>query len=193
LARKKKSTLDSFHAAFGEGSRYRDFTVKDESRLSGRLAPVMLELLKNDGWSSYNDQVFWLCDPDDWKPAAQAWFPDNPKAFVLGRSAFGELLAWDGEMFTYVHVHEALIIALISDADWLLSRVLVDKEFPLHNTVPGLVRKARERLGTLEWNQMYTYVPALALGGSPETSRVEKVKALEALVMLASLAPIRRM
>jgi hypothetical protein len=44
----------------------------------------------------------------------------------------------------------------------------------------------------LEWNELYTYVPALVLGGSVETSRIERVQALEALVMLAQLAPIRR-
>jgi hypothetical protein len=39
---------------------------------------------------------------------------------------------------------------------------------------------------------MYTFVPALALGGSEETSKVERVKALEQLVILSQMTEIQR-
>ncbi|MGX2040187.1 GAD-like domain-containing protein [Methylocaldum sp. MU1018] len=193
MARRTKApTSETFLKVFGPGDPYRPFEDADEGRLSGRIPGVMLEILRKEGWCSYKDQVLWLCDPDDWQPAAHAWFPSEPQAQVLARTAFGDLFIWDGEMFWFVLVHESLAMTTVDDPDWFFSRMLTADDFAPQTHLPGRVRAARETAGPLRWDEMYTYVPAFALGGSESSSRIERVKALEALALLASLAPLRR-
>jgi hypothetical protein len=194
MARKQKTDpAADFAKAFGEPTPYRDFTPADKSRLGARLPSVLQAILSKDGWASYKDQAFWLCDPDDWREAAAAWFPDTPGAEVFGRSAFGDLLVWDGAMFWYARVHEAVVIMLVDDADWLFSRTLCDQDFSLHDSLPADVKRARDAVGRLAWNEMYALTPALALGGDPTTSKIDRVLAKEHLAMLAGLGPIKRM
>lgn len=187
------SAADKFLQAFGPGESYRPFTEADDARLGESIPEVMRAILRREGWCSYKEQVLWLCDPDDWRPAARAWFPGDAGARVVARTGFGDLCVWDGAIFWFVMVHESLVMESVDDADWFFSQVLPADDFAPQTYLPGRVRAARGQAGPLEWDETYAYAPALALGGSVKTSRIERVKAAEALVMLAGLAPIRRL
>ena len=190
--RKKASASEAFRQFFGPGHCYRPFEADDQKRLADRIPKVMQEILDNDGWCSYKDQVLWLCDPDDWQVVTQAWCTWSPSAQVVARTGFGDLFIWDGEMYCYFLVHEFLYMRTVDDPDWFFSRMLTSHDFAPQTHLPSRVQAAKEVAGPLACDEMYTYVPALALGGSEESSRIERVKALEALTMLATLAPIRQ-
>ena len=193
VTKAKSPAAASFLKAFGPGEPYRPFTGADDARLGDRIPGVMRAILGREGWCSYKGQVLWLCDPDDWRPAARAWFPGSARARVLARTGFGDLCVWDGRMFYFAMVHESIVMEMVDDAGLFFSFVLSDRDFAPQSYLPERVRAARERAGPLAWDEMYTHVPALALGGSVESSRIERVKAPEALAMLAGLAPIRRL
>jgi hypothetical protein len=190
--RTKQSASGEFLKVFGPGVQYRKYEEADEARLAGRIPRVMQEILQKEGWCSYNNQVLWICDPDDWQSAARAWFPAAANAQVFLRTGFGDLFVWDGELFWYALAHESIAMGTVDDPDWFFSRTLTSKQLVLQGHLPAQMRIAQARVGPLQWNEMYSYVPALALGGDVTTSRIEKVKALEALGMLAELAPIQR-
>lgn len=193
MAKKQKvSPAQAFWDCFGAGTTYRPFTAEDEARLGKRLPEVMKTILAKEGWCSYRDQVLWLCDPDDWQAAARARLPEGAVADVLVRSAFGDLFVWDGGNFRFINVHESIAMLMVPDADWFFSRSLTDPEFAPSTHLPERVAAARAQAGPLQWDEMYLYVPALALGGSQETSKIERGKAPEALAMLAALAPLKR-
>jgi hypothetical protein len=109
---------------------------------------------------------------------------------VLGRSSFGELFVLD-EIFWLTLPHQSVSMMSTDDSDWFFGRTVTSKTFMLQAELPRH-RAARTEAGPLEPDQMYTYVPALALGGSEETSNVERVKAIEQLVILSQMAEIRR-
>ncbi len=193
MARKKSPTaaLRSFDSAFGPGVPYRAFTEADRERLHTRLPPACMALLERDGWCSYKDQVLWSCDPDDWRAAVKAWLPDRVRAEAVLRTSFGDLMVWDGEMFWYVMVHDAIVASTVDDDAWFLSHTLTAKDFAPQTHLPGRTRRAREVAGELAPDEMYAYVPALAAGGSEAGSRVVRVAALEQLVLLAGLTDIQ--
>jgi len=87
--------------------------------------------------------------------------------------------------------HQSVIFTEVDDSNWFFGRTLTSKTFMLQSEL-SRHRAARAAAGPLEWDDMYTYVPAFALGGSDGTSKVERVKAREQLVILSQLAPIRR-
>ena len=182
---------ETFLKEFGPGEVYQKYSEADDTRLSTRLPNALREILQLEGWCSYKNQVLWLCDPDQWQAAANAWFPQNKNTQVLARTAFGDIFVWDGEVFWFVMVHHSLVSMTVDDADWFFSRMLTANDFAPQTHLPGRVAAARKQVGSLEWDEMYTYVPALALGGSEKFSQIERVKAIEGIVLLASLAPIR--
>jgi hypothetical protein len=54
-----------------------------------------------------------------------------------------------------------------------------------------LFAPALKKLGRLKHDEMYGFVPALALGGPSELSHLQKVKDVEHLVILAQLSDLR--
>jgi hypothetical protein len=180
---------EAFRKGFRLDGCYREFRAVDEERLATRIPEVMLLILKKDGWSSYRKQALWLCDPDDWAVAARAWFPHGSRADVVVRTAFGDLFVLVDGTFFRVMPHESSMRQGISSATYFFGFTLTRQGYV---DSPARVQRARSVAGPLEWDQMYTYVPALALGGSEKTSKLELVKAREQLVILSQMAPIQR-
>ena len=56
-----------------------------------------------------------------------------------------------------------------------------------------LFAPALKTLGRLKPDEMYGFVPALALGGPSTLEHLQKVKAVEHLMLLAQLEPLRVM
>ena len=61
------------------------------------------------------------------------------------------------------------------------------------NDFAALFTPALKKLGRLEHDEMYGFVPALALGGPSDLAHLQKVKAVEHLVILAQLSDLRVM
>lgn len=176
---------------YGSGKQYREYSAADEERLAPRVPEVMRAILRKEGWCSYKNQGLWLCDPDDWQPATRAWFPDEPAAQLLARSAFGDMFVLAGTFWLGLP-HESVIMQSVDDPNWFFGCTITAKGFTTQSDLPPKVHAASKAAGSLQWDEMYTYVPALALGGREKTSKIERVKAREQLVLLSQLAPIRR-
>lgn len=193
MRKKRVSAAATFRATFGPGVTYRQFTSDDERRLADRLPPAMLDLLRADGWCSYREQVLWLADPDEWAPALRAWLGADAQGECVLRSAFGDLFYWHGQSFWYLNPHEAnAMMMLAPDTDWFFSRSITASGFAPSTHLPARVAAARAAVGPLADHEIYVYEPALALGGSQETSRIEKGSAVESHAMLAQLTTLRR-
>jgi len=181
----------AFRRAHKAAPAYRPFTAADRKRLGGRLPEVMLNQLDRDGWCSYDNQLFWLCDPDDWEEAARAWLPDDSRACdVLVRSSFGDLLVSDGERFWLVLPHLSQRIGQTSDPNWLFASTLGRDGVHFHGDLATETAAAHKAVGPLEWDEMYNYAPALALGGSVRESEIARENAFVALSLLSQLASI---
>ncbi|MNJ79554.1 hypothetical protein D3C77_776150 [compost metagenome] len=55
----------------------------------------------------------------------------------------------------------------------------------------GLFKSALKKLGQLKSDEMYGFVPALALGGAMELKNLQKVKTIEHLEFLSQLSPLQ--
>lgn len=181
-------------------------------RYRGRLPEQLLAYWEAHGWCGYADDLFWTVNPHEYEPVLEAWiggtrFMDEDAYHVIARSAFGELYFWgekSGDSLRILPWHalafpltgaETYIAAGKADdaIRWFfggLKRkyfdVVDDQERPLF--APAL-----EKLGRLKFDEMYAFVPALALGGPRTLAQLQKVKAIEQLIVLAQLAPLRLM
>jgi hypothetical protein len=179
-----------FRQTYGSPTATAPFTAGDRARLSERLPAALLDLWSEDGWASYRGGLLRWVDPDVMASVGRAWFPSFERVEVFAVSSFGELLAWDGTSFFTVLVHDAICLEGVPDAGFLLGYAMCTDDFVASVLDPARQARALEACGPLEGDQIYTFVPALALGGDPGASAIERASRVEALTLLASLVPI---
>lgn len=59
-----------------------------------------------------------------------------------------------------------------------------------HNDFENFFEPAKKKLGILKEDEMYAFVPALMLGGRPDLKNLEKLKAIEHLILLSQITEL---
>lgn len=173
----------------------------------GKLPDQLLAYWNEHGWCGYADGLFWTVDPEAYEPALDAWIGDTPfmerdAYHLIARSAFGHLYFWGERTGNSLTILAPDACALYrhgakepdTDPDFALRSFfafLQPKSMDIQGEKERLFRPAKERWGRLRSDEMYGFVPALALGGTADAAHVKKVKAVEHLVMLAQLADLK--
>lgn len=189
--------LENFGPAFDK----RQVPAASIERYRGKLPDQLLAYWEEHGWSGYADGLFWTVNPEDYEPVVDAWLGDTgyvkiDQFHIIARSAFGELFFWGEKtgdtlvLFTpgsYCVPANHILYAEVMDKgvrEFFASLSREDCDFE------DLFAPAREKFGRLEHDEMYGFVPALAIGGGANVRCLEKVKAVEHLVILAQFAPL---
>lgn len=178
----------------------------------GRLPDRLLGYWREHGWAGYSNGRFWTVNPQDYEPALDAWigdteFMEKDAYHVIGRSAFGELyfwgestgnslsiMPWDGLAFPTGGAEKYIVQGKADEAmGWFFSAKEPEDFDVEDNMGRPLFDRALKKLGALEHDEMYGFVPALALGGTASLKNLQVVKAVEHLVLLAQLAPLKVM
>lgn len=171
-------------------------------RYRGKLPDQLLAYWQEHGWCGYADGLFWTVDPQEYEAALEAWIGDTPfmeqdAYHIIARSAFGSLYFW-GERTGYALKLSALGSYVVPHSAPITS---LEKEIQMFfggrdrkgNDFDGLFIPALKKLGRLKHDEIYGFVPALALGGPATLDHLQKVKAVEHLVLLAQLSDLRVM
>lgn len=179
-----------FHGFAGEPDNFRQFTQDDRKRLSGRLPDAFFDLLAMDGWSSYRKQALWLCDPDEMADVKNSWLKTFPKAEIFLRTALGDFYFWDGRYCWTCLVHLGQIMYVSLNVTWFFADIITDPALFKSLGLPKFSNLGRKELGALAPDEMFFWTPAISLGGSWDTSRLQKGKVNVALDILSQSQPI---
>ncbi len=180
----------------------RDVPSSSIERYRGKLPDQLLVYWKEQGWCGYADGLFWTVDPEEYEPVLEAWIGDTPfmehdAYHLIARGAFGDLYFWGEKSGASLTISvpgatcvfkESQIIA--EEAQTRKMQIFFAAMNRKGNDFDGMFVPALEKLGRLKHDEMYGFVPAMALGGSGELDQLEKLKAVEHLVFLAQLAPL---
>ncbi len=167
----------------------------------GKLPKLWLEYWAEHGWCGYGNGIFWIVNPQDYEGVVAAWLEgteleSRDTYHVVARSAFGKLYLWGertGPSATIVSVYSRCSIR-----DFTISEDTMDREvqgFLLtteleYNDLGNMFGRATKKLGMLQHDEMYGFVPAVMLGGSDKFENLKKVKAVEHLMILSQLAEL---
>ncbi|MNM42833.1 GAD-like domain protein [compost metagenome] len=176
-----------------------------------KVPEQLLTYWRTYGWSGYGNGLFRLVDPRDYAEVVSAWIQGTElqgrdRFHVIGRSAFGKLYVWGEKTGRSITIDSALSMIFPADHSidvangesdhlirtWLaaLSKRRLDEsdinEEPLFD-------RAVKLLGRPGPDEMFGFVPALALGGPCRLDHLQKVKAVEHLMFLAQVQPPRLM
>lgn len=181
--------LDEFRNTFPASKKLGSFPDEDLAQLEGEIPNDLLEFLKAEQRCTYADNFLWTVLPSEYHEVLSNWGIDGNNAYVFFRTSFGGLIYLFGDACYAFNPHngEALTFGGISDFyynfnlgityDYLLNTYLY---FDLHKKIYGNHAELLE-------DEIYSFTPALALGGTPDTARIDIVKMKEHLDILSQL------
>lgn len=199
------------YEGFGPPFASRPVPLEKIKRFRGHLPDKLLEYWQTYGWCGYAKGLFWTVDPDEWEDELEAWLGDTPfmerdAYYVIGRTAFGELIFWGEKTGQSIKIITAwgMIFPSFNDAEFkedgpdlalqlFFSSISRDAFDLLDEHEKPLFDRALEKLGSLDHETMYGFVPALALGGSPKLENLQKFDAHVHLDILSQLGERRIM
>lgn len=169
--------------AFGPAVPGGAVTPEHLARYRSKLPARLLAYWQLFGFAGFGDGRFWLVDPAEYEVALSTWiqgtpFEGNDDYFVIGRSCFGRLDVWGTRTGPSLRILPTWGMLFPSDqskwmkegeADFLVSMWIeqMDKVYldeTDENDQP-LFERAMKLLGPLHDDEMYGFIPALALGG----------------------------
>lgn len=190
-----------FLEKFGDPIDRHEVPVTSIERYRGKLPGLLLEYWAEHGWCGYGDGIFWIVNPQDYEGVVASWIGNtelekHDSYHVIARSAFGDLYLWGERTGFSLKIISFLSRCVIDDfeptpeqmdrkvQDFLLS---IDAE---SNDYDDLFNSARKKLGPLRHDELYGFVPALMFGGPDTLDHLEKLKAVEHLILLSQLAEL---
>ncbi|CAM3557788.1 glutamyl-tRNA amidotransferase [Pseudomonas floridensis] len=198
--------MDEYYAFFLENfSPVNERLEVPESSITkyqNKLPRQLLDYWAEHGWCGYANGLFWTVNPYEYERVLEHWLADiegfqSGTYHVIARSAFGLLYVW-GEQEGYCMTISSCLarysirksMFAVDNLDlgvqaFFASLIIESNDFD------GLFKPALKRLGALENDEIYGFVPALALGGPIELNNLQKVKVIEHLEFLSQLSPLQ--
>ncbi|HRP79514.1 MAG TPA: GAD-like domain-containing protein [Aquamicrobium sp.] len=178
----------------------------------GRVPDLLIRMWLEIGWGSWNSGKFWLCDPALLHPVVESAFMGDPDydpdhMVVYAYDAFGTMYIWLGDyrLMRLYWTHDYAIeqvrerfndsagvpqsesYAIVTDIE---GHIPTGKNFgKVHTDDSGndMLPKAIAKLGELQRNEIYGFFPPIAVGGENTVKDLQRVPALEHLMLLSSL------
>ncbi|AHG42784.1 aspartyl-tRNA amidotransferase subunit B [Pseudomonas syringae CC1557] len=190
-----------FLEKFGGPVDRQDVPMSSIERYRGKLPNQLLEYWTEHGWCGYGEGIFWIVNPQEYEGVVASWIEGTELEkrdtyHLIARGAFGDLYLWGEKTGFSLKITSVFSRCVIHDfeptpeqMDRKLQDFIVSRKVD-SNDVENLFSQARRKLGTLRHDEMYGFVPALMLGGSASLDHVEKLKAVEHLILLSQLAEL---
>ncbi|NWC90841.1 MULTISPECIES: GAD-like domain-containing protein [unclassified Pseudomonas] len=191
-----------FIEKFGEPTDRREVPASSLAHFKGKLPNQLLEYWAEHGWCGYGGGIFWIVDPQEYEGVVASWVEgttiENRDTYhLIARSAFGDLYLWGkntGPTITITSTFSRYVIQDFEitpeDMDREVQNFLLSKEIK-YNDYGNLFKPAKKKLGTLRHDEMYGFVPALMFGGPDTLEHLEKVKAVEHLILLSQITELQ--
>jgi len=178
---------------FGPPFDSRKVPIEKINKFKDHLPDKLLEYWQTYGWCGYAKGLFWTVDPDEWEDELEDWigntlFMERDAYYVIGRTAFGELILWGEKTGQSLKVQTAWGMIFPSFDPEAFARRGPDKALQLFFSSSSrdgfdqnddknkpLFDRALKKLGVLDHDTMYGFVPALALSGTPKLENLQKL------------------
>jgi hypothetical protein len=185
--------FSSFVRNFGAGSCYEAVPEAFLEKYKGILPNSLLEFWKEEGWCSYSDGLLWTVNPDDYAWLASGWLQSLPQLehssfYIFARSAYGEFycLSLNSRKILTISCPRAMLVAskdiFANEKGFELATqkffLLAQKEnFDFFdNDQAPLFSRALNKLGPINQNEIYGFVPILPLGGLAAIDHLKKLR-----------------
>ena len=191
-----------FLDTFGGPVDRQEVPASSIERFRGKLPNQLLEYWAEHGWCGYGDGIFWIVNPQEYEGVVASWLEGTKfKTFdtyhLIARSAFGDLYLWGEKTGASLKITSILSRCITHTSiytgeqmDKGLRSFLLSRQVDANN-YGDLFKPAKKKLGILRHDEMYGFVPAFMLGGPDTLEHLEKVKAVEHLILLSQITELQ--
>ncbi len=182
--------LNAFMKKHAPGTLLRKASATEAEEYLDRLPDCLLELWRESGFGAYGNGIIRVINPDDYADALATWLGRHDERRIpIAVSAFGDIFYYrdldEGEEdVSRIMVHYKSIDVCVWSLKDFFNEYLCDHEIIETVLRDKLFRKAVQALGPLADDEMYGFVPALAIGGAEDIKFVKKQKTLVHLELL---------
>jgi hypothetical protein len=206
---REKQFLEMFRERVGIPTQCESVPQASLRRYAGKLPQTLLNYWSMDGWSAYQQGLWWLVNPEEFEGTVAEWLAGTPfetadRYHAVARTAFGALKLW-GETSAcralvdccgnYIVANADLLHTREDDPDLAMSILLsgLDKDAGDVEDDDGnsLFDVALEQHGMLKRSEMYGFEPACVLGGELTAANIRVVRLDVHLSMLRQFAAPR--
>jgi len=190
-----------FLEELGPALERREVPIFSIEKYAEKLPQQLLNQWRTHGWSGYAEGLFWTVNPEEYQDLITAWLddsgiPDSRFYHTIARSAFGDLYLWHEKAGNWLNL--TIPYARFHTTKPSVGKYNFDKVIEVFfvaqsredNDFDDLFENALRTLGPLQPDEMYGFVPALALGGPADLKHLQKLKTIEHLTFLSQLAPL---
>lgn len=180
--------FDKFHLLHGPPIKCQVAPEEIRKKYTGVLPDHLIAEWREVGWCGFSQGLLWLVNPEDLAEPVTEWLgTDGSGAHAFVRTAFGDVIFWTDHGIFFLDVNHEAVFEMTKDIDIVFHFSLCDDDY-LDNAIGRkLFREALRRLGPLEFDECYGFVPAIALGGPGTVETLKKVKVREYLSILAQI------
>jgi len=184
---------------FGAPQLHVAFSKEEMHQLAGKFPDDLLAFMSAFGRAVFQDGLIQICHPDDQKSVLTLIFGgdenfSHQNCHAYACSAFGEIFCWHEDYgLTIVDIIAGSVTCrlltknLSRDANTdrtFITPFGTDADFYDVNDRP-LFKRAVKKLGSLQIGECYGFVPALAIGGSPELQYLKRLRSPEHFAIVA--------
>jgi hypothetical protein len=156
------------------------------SRYADKVPPEIMELWQYGGVGSYMNGFFWVVNPDHFEAIVdEIYIPFKQPCIVVARDAFGDLFVWEKDRVKFINIRHAYTEVIGRDLQIFFNNIAVGWDHFSGRLKAKSFSEAAQKLGPLEYDECYGYVPILAAGGGETIESLKRVKLKEHLSMIA--------
>lgn len=172
--------LENFKKEFKPAAGCIPAAAETLERYKNKVPESLIEVWKTSGLGKYNDGLIEFINPADFEDNLWTWLGrEVPNYVPFAISGFGELfyfrkLTEDDEDVCLVDIQYRKIETLVWSMEEFLDDFLpnvVERKLWLRE---DLFKKAINQYGKIEKNEVFTFVPILAMGGLDEIEYIQK-------------------
>ncbi len=179
----------------GEGVHYDDFSQDEISKFKGVLmlnkdkVDVLHLLWKQHGLRGYKKGLFWMVNPIKFSEICAQLPEVSDSAYIIARSGCAGLFVLDKKQdgIFYVNLHTSKIELVSTSIQVFMCFDIIDNDFWKEDCYGKVELKALKEYGTLNFDECFTFVPALAFGGNENVKEMKKVKIEPQLDLLVQM------
>lgn len=179
--------FEPFFDAYGKPTDTERPSAKLLKDYENRVPAQLIEFWERFGFGGFAKGLVWVVNPTQLEDVLAEWAPakKTSRAVPAVRTAFGNIVYWQGTKFTFLDVHYDKAFDAGTDTEVLFGFYLIDDKSRTSVLQEPKFKKALKAHGSLARDEMYGYTLPLVMGGTDEIKNMAKVKMREQLSILA--------
>lgn len=170
-----------------------DFIKKDDvseeliREYKDKLPIEMITFWKEFGFGTFYDGYLKAINPNDYKELIEKSYFQGEVSIPIFATAFGDLITWEKDHYIGIVKYRYGENDIICSGFDFFFDDLTEGELDDEYLSIKQYKAAIKKLGDLEYDECFGYVPLLALGGRESIKNLKKVKIREHIALIATI------